>query len=50
MFEYKVLEVHSAKESEKVMNEMAKDGWRVISTFMWQNFRVIIIITFEREI
>lgn len=50
MYEYKVVEVRNSAEAESIMNKMAKDGWRVVSTTYWTNFRVLLIITFEKEI
>lgn len=49
-YEYKVKEAKDAKKAEEIMNEMAKDGWRVISTIYWMNMKALIIITFEKEI
>lgn len=49
MYTYKVLEAKHPKAAEELMNKMAKDGWKVISTTYWMNFNVRIIITFERE-
>jgi hypothetical protein len=49
MFEYKVVAVDNAAEAEKVMNQYAKEGWRVISNTFWSSFLVKLIITFERE-
>lgn len=48
-YEYKVLEAKSSKNAEELMNEMAKEVWRVISTIFWVKIKTIIIITFERE-
>lgn len=48
-YEYKVLEARNSNEAEKLMNDMAKEGWRVIGITYWTNFKVILIITFERE-
>ena len=50
MYEYKVVEAKNAKEAEKLMNEYAKDGWRVVSNTYWINFKAILIVTFEREV
>lgn len=50
MYEYKVVEAKNTIEAEKIMNEMAKDGWRVISNVFWTNFKAILVITFERQI
>lgn len=49
-YEYKVKEANGSKKAEEIMNEMAKDGWRVISTIYWMNVKALIIITFEKEI
>ncbi|MFA5543367.1 MAG: hypothetical protein WC008_04125 [Bacilli bacterium] len=49
MFEYRVIEAKNAIDAETKMNLMAKDGWKVVSTSYWTNFKVLIIITFERE-
>lgn len=49
MYEYKVLEAKNSKDAEEMMNKMAKEGWKVISTTFWRNFKTILIITFERE-
>lgn len=49
MYEYKVVEAKNSKEAERIMNDMAKDGWKVISNTYWVNFKAILIITFERE-
>lgn len=50
MFEYKVMEARNHKEAEEVMNTHAKEGWRVISNTYWSSFKVVLIITFEREV
>ncbi|MBW4258505.1 DUF4177 domain-containing protein [Methanobacterium sp. YSL] len=49
MKEYKVVEAKNAVEAEKIMNTLAKEGWRVISNTYWTNFTVRLIITFERD-
>lgn len=49
-YEYKVVEAKNAIDAERVMNEYAKKGWRVMSNTYWMNFRTLMIITFEREI
>ena len=48
MFEYKVV-TYSVKESEKKMNEMAQDGWRVIAVSPNVAMGMGIIVTYERE-
>ena len=49
MLEYKVIEAKNAEDAQLKMNMMAKDGWKVVSTSYWMNFKVLIIITFKRE-
>ncbi len=48
MKEYKVVEVKK-NEVEKTMNDMAKDGWEVVSTNYWNAWKVSVMITFVRE-
>ena len=49
-YEYRVIEAKNSKEAELIMNQMAQQGWKVISNTYWMNFKAILIITFEREI
>jgi hypothetical protein len=49
-YEYKVSKVLKRDEAEFFMNEMAKDGWRVIDTVMWANVKLGIVVTLEREL
>ncbi len=49
MKEYKVVEVNKKEQVEKTMNEMAKEGWEVVSTNYWSYWKVCIMITFVRE-
>jgi len=49
-YEYRVVEAKNSEEAEEIMNEYAKEGWRVISNTYWLSFKAILIITFEREI
>ncbi len=49
MKEYKVMDVRKNK-AEKIMNEMAKEGWEVVSTNYWYRFKFCVMITFAREI
>ena len=46
---YRVEEAKNAKEAEVIMNRLAREGWRVVSTAYWLNFKAELIITFERE-
>lgn len=48
MYEYKVIEYKQPKNMEEGMNEMAKQGWRVVSTAMWHNMLVTMVVTYER--
>ncbi len=50
MKKYKVLEAKNSKEAEAIMNDMAQEGWRVLTTTYWLNYKAILIITFEKEI
>lgn len=49
MKEYKVVEVDKKKEVEKVMNDMAKQGWEVVSVNFWSKWKVSLMVTFSRE-
>jgi len=49
MKEYKVVEVDKKKDVEKVMNEMAKQGWEVVSVNFWSYWKISLMITFVRE-
>jgi hypothetical protein len=48
MKEYKILEVKK-KEAEKVMNDMAKEGWEVVSVNYWNAWKISLMITFSKE-
>ena len=48
MYEYKV-ETYSVREAEKAMNEMAKEGWRVIAVSPNVAMGMGLVVTFERE-
>ncbi len=49
MKEYKVERAKSEEQAEAVMNALAKEGWRVVSTAYWSQIGGGLIITFERE-
>lgn len=49
MKEYKIVEVKKA-QAEKTMNEMAKQGWEVVSFTAWNNWRISIMIAFSRDV
>lgn len=46
MKEYKVVEVRRPK-AEDIMNDMAKQGWEVVSTVCWG---IYLVITFSKEV
>ena len=46
MNEYKVVKA-SEKDAERVMNDMAKQGWEVVSTVCWG---IYVVITFSKEV
>ncbi len=48
MKEYKVIEVNK-KQVEETMNEMAKEGWEVVSTNFWSYWKTGVMITFVKE-
>ncbi len=48
MKEYKIVDVKK-RDAEKVMNEMARDGWEVVSVTYWSYWWVSLLITFVRE-
>ena len=49
MFEYKV-EIYKVKESEKELNLLAKQGWRVIAVTPNLAMGYGIIVTYERQV
>ena len=49
MKEYKVITVSKTK-AEKLMNDMAAQGWDVISTNYWSMWTISLMITFARDI
>ena len=48
MKEYRVIKC-SQTEAERVMNDMAETGWRVVSVTYWAYWWVHLLITFERD-
>ena len=48
MKEYKVIET-SKRNAEQTMNDMARQGWEVISVTYWNAWKVCLLITFARE-
>lgn len=49
MKKYRVLDVKKSK-AEKTMNDMAKDGWEVVTVTYWSFWKVSLIITFSKDI
>ncbi len=49
MKKYKIVET-SKKKAEKTMNDMARQGWRVVSMTYWSYWTTTLLITFERDI
>ena len=50
MYEYKILTADSLEQAERVMNDMAQVGWRVVGTTRWNPFLATyqFVITLER--
>ncbi|MBQ7298808.1 MAG: DUF4177 domain-containing protein [Clostridia bacterium] len=50
MKEYKVIETRR-HNAEKLMNDMAKQGWEVVSTALWiKLISHVLLITFSKEV
>ena len=49
MKEYKIVEAKK-KNAEQIMNDMAKQGWEVVSLTYWSMWNVCLLITFSREV
>lgn len=48
MYEYKV-EIYKVRDAEYAMNQMAKDGWRVVTVSPNMAMGYGVVVTFERE-
>jgi len=48
MKEYKIVE-SSKRDAERIMNEMAQQGWEVVSMTYWNMWKLCLLITFSRE-
>lgn len=48
MYEYKV-ETYKVKGAEKAMNQLAKEGWRVIAVSPNTGVGYGVVVTYERE-
>ena len=49
MKEYRMLEAGKEK-AEALMNQMAREGWEVVSVTYWNNWKLCLLITFSREL
>lgn len=51
MKEYMVVELPARQKNsaEKVMNDMASQGWEVVSMTYWSYWKTSLLITFSRE-
>ena len=48
MKEYKVIETKKI-HAEKIMNEMAAQGWEVVSVTYWTAWNISLLITFSKD-
>ena len=48
MKEYKMVET-TKKNAEKLMNDMAAEGWEVVSMSYWSYWKISLLIIFSRE-
>lgn len=48
MKEYKVIETRKS-QAEYLMNEMAKQGWEVVSMTYWNAWKISLLITFAKD-
>ena len=48
MKEYKVIETNK-NQAEKLMNEMAAQGWEVVSMTYWNCWKISLLITFSKD-
>lgn len=48
MYEYKV-ETYKVKYAEKEMNELAKEGWRVVAVTPNEAMGFGVVVTYERK-
>jgi len=49
MKQYKVVETPK-RRAEQVMNDMAREGWEVVSVTYWNGWKLCLLITFSKEI
>ena len=48
MKEYKVIETKK-NQAEKLMSEMAIQGWEVVSMTYWNMWKISLLITFSKD-
>ena len=48
MREYKIIEARK-RDAERIMNEMARAGWQVVSVTYWSYWNICLLITLTRE-
>ncbi len=48
MKEYKVVPT-TLKKMEAMMNEMAREGWEVVTVTYYSSFTTDLVVTFEKE-
>ncbi|MCC0690911.1 DUF4177 domain-containing protein [Clostridioides sp. GD02404] len=49
MKEYKIVEAKKS-QAETIMNDMAKQGWEVVSVTYWYSWKISLVITFSKEV
>lgn len=50
MKEYRVIKAKNEQDAEHIMNDMARQGWEVVTVTYWSYWWVHVLITFAREI
>ena len=45
---YKIMQTRKSR-AEELMNEMAAEGWKVVSVSYWSYWTIRLLITFVRE-
>jgi len=48
MKQYKVVTANR-KNAEQIMNDMARQGWEVVTVTYWANWKLEVLITFSKE-
>ena len=50
MKEYRVIKAKNEQDAERIMNDMARQGWEVVTVTFWHYVGAHVLITFTREI